>query len=96
MGFPVTGAFLLCMTDTFVAGLLPLFEAAAGVAMGLNRSQRRNGRGFNDASICHGRAQGFQRTVNRGARLLLVALGIADLACEVAKFADGLDHHREL
>ena len=95
MGFPVPGTLLLCMTDAFAAGLLPLFEAAAGVAMCLNRGQRRNGHGFQDSRIRHGRAQGFQRAVNRNARLLLVAVGIGNLAQEVAKFADTLDDHRE-
>ena len=42
------------------------------------------------------RAQGLEPAVNRGARLLLLALGIRDLPGDVAKFARGLDDRREL
>jgi hypothetical protein len=96
MGFPMPGAFLSRMADAFAAGLLPLFEAAAGVAMSLKGGQRRNGHGFENSRIRHGRTQGFQRAVKSGARLLLVALRIGDLPGEVAEFANGLDGHHEL
>ena len=42
MGFPMADALLLRIANPFAAGPLPLLQAAAGVAMGLNRGQRRN------------------------------------------------------
>ena len=96
MGFPVPGAFLLRIADAFAAGPLPLFQAAAGVAVGLNRSQRRSRHRFQDGSIGDCRPQGLQQACNCGPRFLLLALRIGDLAGDVAKFARGFDDRREL
>jgi len=59
MGFPMPDALLLRIADPFTADPLPLLQTPTGVSVGFNRSQRGNGRQFQDGSIGDCRPQGL-------------------------------------
>ena len=76
--------------------LKSLFQIAAGIAVRFDRCQRRDGHRRQSLAAGHCGAQGLEPAVDRRARLLLIALGIGDLAANIADLARSLDHRREL